>query len=378
MRMTVVAVTGVSSAVGRAVVACLDADPEVERIVGIDRQAPPMPPAKLEFVRADLRDPALARVLGGVDVLVHQGSPDEVGAANPQSSAMITHGTRHVLEAVRAARVGTVVYVSTALVYGARETNRVPLTEDVPPRAGPEYPVAHQALVTEESVRAFAASHLDRRVVILRPVPVLGTGVDSSVTRHMESPVLPMVRGFDPPVQFVDVDDLAAAVRAVTNDARASGVYNVAAEGWLTTSDVRHLLGRPTLHLPHEVAAALASVLHDRGLLTSPPGALDYLMHPWVVDTSRLHALGWTPASGHRDILHRFVADHGPWLSVGRLRVRTARLLAAMVGVATAVGLAVSRLTWWRWLSPRWRRRAAGASPPTRRTPDRSTSRGSS
>jgi nucleoside-diphosphate-sugar epimerase len=375
--VTSVAVTGVSSAVGRAVAACLDADPSVTRIVGIDRQAPPMPPAKLEFVRADLRDRALARVLGGVDVLIHQGAPDDVAGPNALVSAMTAHGTRHVLEAALAARVGAVVHVSTALVYGARETNRVPLTEEDPPRAHPSYPAAHQALMIEESVRAFATAHPDRRVVILRPVPVLGTGVDSSVTRHLESPVLPMVRGYDPPMQFLDVDDLAAAVRVVARDERASGVYNVAAEGWLTTSDVRRLLARPTLHLPHEIAAALASMLHRRRLLTTPPGALDYLMHPWVVDTTRLHALGWSPAWGHRDILHRFVADHGPWLSVGRFRMRTARLLWSMAGAAVTAALTAAWLTWRRWLAPR-RRRAAHASRPIRRRPDRSTSPGSS
>ncbi|HSK97971.1 MAG TPA: NAD-dependent epimerase/dehydratase family protein, partial [Euzebyales bacterium] len=141
-RMTAVAVTGVSSAVGRAIVACLNADPSVTRIVGIDRQAPPMPPAKLAFVRADLRDPALARLLGDVDVLIHQGAPDDVAGPGAQASAMTAHGTRHVLEAALAARVGAVVHVSTALVYGARETNRVPLTEEDPPLARPDYPAA--------------------------------------------------------------------------------------------------------------------------------------------------------------------------------------------------------------------------------------------
>jgi nucleoside-diphosphate-sugar epimerase len=368
-----VAVTGVSSAVGRAIVARLDAEPSVTRIVGIDRQPPPMPPAKLDFVRADLRDPALARVLGGVDVLVHQGAPDEVGPSGAQAYAMTTHGTRHVLEAALAARVGTVVHLSSALVYGARETNPVPLTEDVPARAGPEYPPAHRALVTEESVRSFAASHPDRRVVVLRPVPVLGPGVDSTVTRHLESPLLPMVRGFDPPVQFLDIDDLAAAVHVVAQDARASGVFNVAAEGWLTTSDVRWLLARPTLHLPLQIAARLAAVLHRCGLLTTAPGALEYLMHPWVVDTTRLHALGWRPARGQRDILHRFVSEHGPWLSVGRIRVRTARLVAGMLGASATVGLAAAWLTWRRWLAPRWRPRGSRGLPPTRRRPGRSS-----
>jgi nucleoside-diphosphate-sugar epimerase len=376
--MTSFAVTGVSSAVGRAILARLDVDPSVTRIVGIDRQPPPMPPAKLEFVRADLRDPVLARVLGGVDVVVHQGARDEVGPMGALAYAMTTHGTRHVLEAALAAGVRTIVHLSSALVYGARETNPVPLTEDVPAAAGPEYPPAHRALVTEESVRSFAASHPDRRVVVLRPVPVLGADVDSAVTRHLESPLLPMVRGFDPPVQFVDIDDLAAAVHVVAQDGRARGIYNVAAEGWLTTSDVRWLLARPTLHLPQEIAVGLAAVLHRGRLLATPPGALAYLMHPWVVDTTRLRALGWSPAWGQRDILHRFVSDHGPWLSVGRIRVRTARLVVGVLAAGATAGLAAAWLMWGRWLAPRRRPPAARRLLPTRRMPGRSSAPGSS
>lgn len=376
--MTSYAVTGVASAVGRAVAARLSSDPKVTRVVGIDRHPPPMPPAKLDFVRADLRDPVLARVLGDVDVLVHQGALDDVRNAGAAASAVVAHGTRQVLEAALAARVGTLVHLSTALVYGAQETNAVPLTEQATPRARPGYPAAHQALVTEESVRSYGAMHPDRRVVVLRPVPVLGPGVDSTVTRHLESPLLPMVRGYDPPVQFLDVDDLAAAVHLVAGDERAHGIYNVAADGWLTTSDVRRLLARPTVHLPHETAAAAAWMLYRSGMLMVPPGALDYLMHPWVVDTARLHALGWNPSWGQRDILHRFVEEHGAWVSVGRFRARTARLLAAVGGAGGLVALGAGWFTWRRWLAPRVRPRGGGGPGPIRRTPDRSSGPGSS
>jgi nucleoside-diphosphate-sugar epimerase len=375
----------VGSAVGQAIVARLDTDPSVTRIMGIDRRSPSAPstsavprPRKLEAVRADLRDPVLTRVFAGVDTLVHWGVPDDVDRSAQQSFATALHTTRKVLEAARAARVSTIVYLSSALVYGAHETNSVPLIEHAPMRAGPEYPAAYQALVTEETVESFATAHPNCRVVILRPVPVLGRGVDSWVSRHLESPLLPMVRGFDPPVQFVDVDDLAAAVHIVAGDERARGIYNVAADGWLTTSDVRRLLARPTVHLPHETAAGLAHVLHRCGLLTVPAGALDYLMHPWVVDTTRLRGLGWNPMWGQRDILHRFVNEHGPWLSVGRIRLRTARLLAGMFVGTGVVGLGAAWFTWRRWLARWWRLRRAGALGPTRRMPGRSSAPGSS
>jgi nucleoside-diphosphate-sugar epimerase len=377
-RGSVVAITGVGSAVGQAIVARLDADPAVTRIVGVDRRPPSVPPAKLESVRADLRDPLLARVFAGVDILVHWGVPDDVERSAAQPFATALHVTRKVLDAAHAARVSTIVYLSSALVYGAHETNSVPLTEHASLRAGPEYPAAYQALVTEESVTSFASAHPECRVVILRPVPVLGQGVDSWVSRHLESPLLPMVRGFDPPVQFVDVDDLAAAVHVVARDERARGIYNVAADGWLTTSDVRLLLARPTVHLPQETAAALVHVLHRCRVLTVPPGALDYLMHPWVVDTARLHSLGWNPVWGQRDILHRFVNEHGPWLSVGRIRVRTARLISGLLVGTVMAALGAAWFMWRRWLVGWWRRRRARAPAPTRRRPDRSSAPGSS
>jgi UDP-glucose 4-epimerase len=374
--VTSFAITGVAGPLGRALAARLDADPTVDRIVGIDRSPPPMPPAKLDFVRADLRDPVPARALAGVDVVVT--TQDAAGGNGDRSHGLGARATRQVLDAVDAAGAGTFVHVSTALVYGASETNPVPLTEQIAPRARPDYPPAHLALITEEAVQSFAQAHPDRRVVILRPVTVLGTGIDSPVTRHLESPLLPMVRGCDPPVQFVDVDDVAMAAHLVATEPRARGVYNVAAEGWLTTSDVRRLLARPTVHLPRQTAVGVAAALHRGGLLTTPPGALSYLMHPWVVDTTRLRDLGWHAAAGQREILHRFVAEHGPWLSVGRIRVRTVRLVTAIIGAGAATGLGAAWLMWRRWRA-RWAGPGrARARRPIRRRRDRSSARGSS
>lgn len=371
--MTTLAVTAANSAVGKALLAQLDADTAVTRVVGIDRTPVDLPAAKLDFVAADLRDAVLARVLEGVDVLVHLGPPDHLAWSDDRAFAVTVQGTRQVLEAAATAGITTVVAVSTALVYGAVETNLVPLREDAPLRADPSFPPAHHARRSEQLVHDFAAMHPDRRVVVLRPVPVLGPGVDSAVTRHLESPVLPMVRGYDPPAQFLAAGDLAAAVRLVALNERATGTYNVAAEGWLTTSDVRRLLTRPTVHLPSEVAAQIAGVLYRFRLLTVPPTALPYLMHPWVVDSQRLHELGWTPVTGQRDIVHRFVADHGAWLSVGRLRVRTARLAAALLAVMATTAAGGTWLIRRWWLARQARHRSADAPPPTRRRPGQSS-----
>lgn len=345
--MTSVAVAGGWGTVAEHLVRRLAEDDAVDRLIVVGRDRPRTVPARARFVRADLRDPVLARVFRDIDVVVTTSFADHL-RWDDETLAERVQGVRRILDAVDAADVAALVHLSSALVYGASERNEVPLTEGAPLRGDARFTAVAQALLADEAVRAFAGDHPQRRVVVLRAVPAVAPAVDSAVTRHLESPLLPQVRGFDPPVQFVSVDDVVAAVMLVVLDTRAHGVYNVAADGWLTSSDVRHILARPGLHLPEQVAVAVATVLHRIGLLAVPPEALRYLMHPWVIDTSRLRALGWDPQSSQRDILHQFVTEHRRWISFGRLRLRTLRLMAGVVAAWTSLSVAALWLTWRR------------------------------
>ena len=51
-------------------------------------------------------------------------------------------GTRNVFESARAAGASKVVYVSSGVAYGAHPDNDVPLTEESPLRANPDFPWA--------------------------------------------------------------------------------------------------------------------------------------------------------------------------------------------------------------------------------------------
>lgn len=355
--MTSIAVAGGWGTVADHLVRRLTADADVDRVVVVDREPPATLADGAQFVRADLRDPVLSHVFRGVDVVVTTAFADQLPWDDHRLAAR-ADGVRRILEAVRSADVPTLIHLSWALVYGASERNRVPLTEGEPLRADSSFAAVEHALLADEAVRAFAGAQPQRRVVVLRSVPAVVPDVDSAVTRHLESPLLPQVRGFDPPVQFVGVDDVVEAVAVVARDRSAEGIYNIAADGWLTSSDVRRLLARPSLHLPEQVAGAAATALHRVGLLAVPPEALRYLMHPWVVDTARLRALGWRPHTSQRELLHQFVAEHRGWVSAGRVRARTLTLLA-VGGLAWTVFSGGTTWAVWRW----WQDRRAPAEP---------------
>lgn len=337
---TTVAVTGVDSPVGRALLERLDADDSVARVIGIDEREPPMPAAKLEFRRADVRDRLLAVALDGADVVVHLGLDTTPTRAEDTLFARNVHGTRTVLEAASTVGARAVVHLSDGAAYGAHPDNPVPITEDEPLRANPDYPPAYHALLAEELLAEFVAERPETRVAILRPALLLGVGADSVFAQHLESPCIVGIREHRPPLQVVHVDDVAAALHlAVTGD--LAGAYNVAADGWLSTDELCRVLGKLWVDVPEAFAFPAMQQLWERGVWPAPPGMLHYLMHPWVLSTAKLHAAGWAPTRSNREVLREFVAERSGWLRAGPLRIRRRHVVAAGGAAAAAFALGV-------------------------------------
>jgi UDP-glucose 4-epimerase len=185
-------------------------------------------------------------------------------------------------------------------------------------------------------------------VTVLRPAIILGPGTDGFLSRHLEFPRLPLIRGQSAPFQFVHVDDIAAAVRlAVTTE--LPGTFNVAADGWLPVTTMCAILGQRQIAVPAATMFEVVRWLWNRGLWHMPPGALHYLMYPCVVTTDRLQAHGWTPTRSNRDILREFVETHHAHLAIGRLRVRRRNLYVSALAAAGLLVLWLGvRLTTWR------------------------------
>lgn len=335
--MTTVAVTGASSPVGRALLERLDADEGVTRIIGVDVDEPQMPVAKLEFRGADLRDRFLAVLLDGADVIVHLGLDTQPARDEDTLFARNTQGTRNVL--VAASKVGArkVVHLSDGTAYGAHPDNPVPLVEDAPLRANPDYAPAYHALLAEELVAEFADGHPETQVAVLRPAIVLGFRAQSVFAQHLEHPRVLRIHGHEPPLQVVHVDDLGAALHLAATTGLV-GPYNVAAEGWLSGDEVRAVLGKRSLEVPETVAFSVARTLWSRGLWAVPPGMLHFLMHPRVLSAARLRAAGWAPTRSNREVLREFLAEHAGYVRLGPLRVRRRDLYAGGATVGLLAG----------------------------------------
>jgi len=337
----VVAVTGVAGYLGGRLLSLFDDDRRVERVIGIDGSEPATGSPKLEFHQMDVRDARLAKTFPGVDTVVHLAFVVDPLRDEARMRDVNVDGTRNVLEAAGATGVRKLVYASSATVYGAHPDNDFPLTESSPLRANPDFSYAWHKLETERLIEAFVEDHPEVVVSVLRPAIAFGANAQNFISRLLEAPRITTVKGYEPPMQFVHEQDVASALHfVVTNELR--GVYNVAPDGWLTAEEILERSGKKRVELPEAVAFSLAERLWKIGVTEAPPGELNYLMHPWVVDNAKLKAAGWAPAHTNEDALTETLETHRPWVALGRARVRKddlAKGAAATLGVVGAMAL---------------------------------------
>ncbi|HUB08048.1 MAG TPA: hypothetical protein VMB50_13645, partial [Myxococcales bacterium] len=126
-------------------------------------------------------------------------------------------------------------------------------------------------------------------VSVLRFGSMLGPNVRNPATRLLGRPVVPVILGRDPLMQFLHVEDaIEALVLAV--HARPRGPLNIVPPGVLPLSSVLRMLGRTALPLPAPVARSGLATLWSMFGVGTPPSWLDYLRYLWVADGSRATA----------------------------------------------------------------------------------------
>jgi UDP-glucose 4-epimerase len=290
-----VVITGVSGFLGQAVLRRLAASPAVGRLVGLDMREPGFRPRGLQFHLVDVAGSDLRPLFDGADVLVHLAGVHDAIPDEELMARVNVGGTRRVLEAAAAAGVTKVVVVSSAAVYGAWPNNPIPLNEVAPLRPNPGFPLGVHKAELERLLAEWARTRPAVVTTVLRPSFVLGARADHAIARLIRARVPLSVGGSTAPVQFLHEDDAAEAI-ALAVERDLPGVYNVAAEGWLSREDLRALVGRkiqPAVG-PELMERALKR-LFKAGLVDVPPSEVPYLVHPWVVAVDRLRAQGWTP-----------------------------------------------------------------------------------
>jgi nucleoside-diphosphate-sugar epimerase len=330
----VVAITGAARGLGHALAVKLAASGRVRRVIAIDDHRGEATGVTWRVV--NVRDPALAGRLAEVDVLVHTDLDLAPESDRSARRAFNVRGVQTVLTAAAAGRVSQVILVTSAMVYGARPDNPVPLPETAPLATDLDGSVVGDLLEIEDLARRAPRTNPGTLITVVRPAALVGPGIDTFVTRHFEAPRLLTIKGSAPSWQFCHTDDLVSALElAVAGE--ISGSFAVGCDGWLEQEQVEELSGLHRVELPAGLTFGTAQRLHRIGITPAPATDLRYVVYPWVVDCAALRAVGWRPRYDNETAL-RVLLDQraGRHAVVGR-RVAGKEATIAAGGATVAV-----------------------------------------
>jgi UDP-glucose 4-epimerase len=317
----VVLITGVSRFLGGRLAAQLAADPSVDRVIGIDT----MPPrtgdlpllGRTEFVRADIRNPLIAKVMAQAQVatVVHaalMASPRAVGGRVAMQEMNVI-GTMQLLAACQKSdTVERVVVRSTTAVYGCGPNDPAVFTEDMRPNDSSQAGYAKDAVEVEGYVRGFARRRPDIDVSVLRLATTLGPTINNALTRYLAMPLAPAAVGFDPRMQLLHEDDAVEALRLAATSPRP-GVVNVAGDGVVLLSQALRRSGRIRVPVPGRALGIAGAVLRNSGVGDVTAEDARYLNFGRVVDTTRLRTeFGFTPRYSTADALESYLRGAPP------------------------------------------------------------------
>jgi UDP-glucose 4-epimerase len=313
----VVLVTGVSRDLGSRFARSLAADEHVE-VVGIDVIPPRQNLGKADFVRADIRNPVISKVIAtrGVDTVVHLAvvaTPCAGGRSSMKEINVI--GTMQLLAACQKAETFRKLVVQSSIsVYGASPRDPAKFTEDMSARAQPRTGFGKDSLEIESYVRGLGRRRPDVVVTTLRLANLMGAGVDSHVTRYLSLPVVPRVMGFDARLQFLHPNDAVAALLLATSR-DIPGTFNVGAADIVTLSQALRKMGRPSVLVPQSAAPLVATLVRQARLVDFSTDQIDALTYGRAMDTSRFTAeTGFVPQYSSLAALEEFVSAAKPGL----------------------------------------------------------------
>jgi nucleoside-diphosphate-sugar epimerase len=337
-RYPAVAVTGAARGIGRALIARLAASPHIRKVVAIDDHRGDV--AGVTWRVADVRDPTLAGRLAGVDVVVHADLDLAPDSEHRARRAFNVRGAQTVLTAAAAGRVGRVILLTSAMVYGARADNEVPLPENAPLTADIDSSVAGDLLEIEQLARRSPRTHPGMELTVVRPAALVGDEIDTIGTRHFEAPRLLTVKGCAPRWQFCHIDDLVSALELAVNG-EVTGQFAVGCDGWLDQDQVQELSGLRGIELPAGLTFGTAQRLHRVGVTPAQATDLRYVVYPWVVDCSTLRDAGWRPKYDNAEALQALLDVRVGHHAVAGRRITRKEATITAAGAAGAAGAVI-------------------------------------
>ncbi|MDH6198763.1 UDP-glucose 4-epimerase [Mycobacterium frederiksbergense] len=316
----VVLITGACKFLGGYLTARLAQNPLIEHVIAVDAVVPSKDlmrrMGRAEFVRADIRNPFIGKVIrnGHVDTVVHAAGASYA----PRSGGRATLKELNVMGAIqlfaacqKAPTVRRVVLKSTSEIYGSSARDPVMFSEESSARRPPGDGFARDSMDIEGYARGLARRRPDIALTILRLANMIGPAMDTALSRYLAGPVVPSLFGHDARLQLLHEQDALGALEHATVTGKA-GTFNIGASGIIMMSQAIRRSGRVRVPVPRGALSAVNSLSRAARYTELDREQMDYLSYGRVMDTTRMHRdLGYSPKWTTNEAFDDYVRGRG-------------------------------------------------------------------
>ena len=295
-----ICITGASGYLARLLISKLSRDEKIKFILGVDARKSGFYKKNLYEHLEDgelILDPLFRDILirYKINMVVHLAWVFNPTHDTDYQYRVDVLGTQNVFRAARAARVNKIVYAGSTTAYGQRPRladsclyEHIDAREIEQTAEGNGYLYSkHKAIVDRWIREEFDSVDANLKWVLIRGAIVAGHNTRNVVSQMASLPAMPMVAGYDPPMQFISEDDMAeilylSVVKPIW------GVFNAAADGAVLYSDIIKILGKTRMPLPAAILYPALKTLWSTHIIPFSPSILDLIRYPWVASSSKL------------------------------------------------------------------------------------------
>jgi len=284
-----VAITGATSSISPQLAVELCEDRKYGRVIFIDSEFPEIESSNIDCKTVDLINPESDETIHeileteNVDILVHCAFT-EVPSRTPQlAHELETVGSMNVLSACSRRKIKKLILFSHTFLYGAYADNPQLLQEHHPLRGEKNVQFQADKIEAARLFAEFAKRNPDTTVSILRVCPLIGPTADNITTKLIGSLIVPMVAGFNPPIQLIHQHDAVRAFK-IFCDNNYPGIFNITGRGFMPLISVIHLVGNIPVPVPEPVFKLFAGSLYTFYISSLPQQIGPFLKYSFLAN----------------------------------------------------------------------------------------------
>ncbi len=304
-----VAITGVNSYFASTLLPLLEADPEIEEIIGIDVTPWKGGFKKVRFHREDIRSQKMESLLKGVDVVFHLAFiVDEIHDKKKTLDINI-NGSKNVFCACAANRIKKVIYSSSMTVYGAHQDNALGFTEESPLNKNADSYYNSSKIQVEGFVSDFFKDQPDIALTILRVGLLCGPNINNMFSALWSKKISALPMGRNSHNQLIHEKDLGDAFQLALKK-EVPGIYNVCADDALATRWMFKKAGVTVLLVPATPLKVILNILFLLRLEKVSQGWVSLSEHTiYGLSDKFKEATGWQPKYSSRQAFEEFLTS---------------------------------------------------------------------